>query len=208
MTPIVQRWAAFSVLTFASWGMAPVVQAEDALTEGEPESVLQARTFNSLYAKFCLKYLYDLDSLRDMMAPVPQLAPEQAMLLLQGQPGDAWPVHDANGDFVVVVPKLRKECSVAGRAVDTTAVSAFFAKHLAVAPDPLTAKTLKDEDLVPSADEAAQGAVPQHRVTYEWHGPDAPVLMRFTLVTAPGSTQGLQAWGTASLLMPSDLKSE
>ena len=91
-----QRILAFAVLvaTAASCFANPLVA-------GDPEK--QAAAFARIYATFCLKHINEIDKLRDSLAFSPRLPPEETKKLLRGQAGEAWPVPEDSGRFILAI---------------------------------------------------------------------------------------------------------
>lgn len=155
----------------------------------------QAHSFINIYASTCLKYLTDLDILRQKLAPLPKLPPEKAEKFLGDREGDAWPVPDKYGLFVLSIPKDKNICLVYGRRANTETVKQEFTRIVAQAPAPLMVKqkTNKNEKTVPN------GMV--NTVAYEWSLPsNSPRKMLFMLSTAPLETAELQVIGSASMV--------
>ena len=72
----------------------------------------QANSFANIYASLCLKNLSNLEALREKLKPLPKLPPEKAAMFLAGRPGDAWPVPDKHGTFVLALPSGINFCAV------------------------------------------------------------------------------------------------
>ena len=161
-----------------------------AATDGEN----QASSFANIYASLCLKHLNNLEALREKLKPMPKLPPEKASHFLAGNAGDAWPVPDKYGTFVLALPTGKNICLVHVRRADTEAAGKQFAKLVANAPSPLVARQVRNEQ----ARTAANG--PTQTVTYEWSAPNAPRKMLFTLTTAPSETAQLQVLGSAAII--------
>lgn len=79
----------------------------------------QASSFAYIYSSLCLKNLADLDDLREKHKPVPKFPPEHATLLLTGHPGDAWPVPDEDGTFVLALLGGKNFCALPARRTNT-----------------------------------------------------------------------------------------
>lgn len=164
--------------------------ASMAATEGEN----QAHSFANLYASLCLKHLNNLDALREKLKPMPKLPPEKAAHFLAGNAGEAWPVPDRYGTFVLTLPTGKNFCAVHLRRADTEAVKKEFANLVAHAPSPLMAKQVRNEQ----AQTAANG--PTQILAYEWSMPNTARKMLFTLTTAPSDSAQLQALGSAAII--------
>lgn len=155
----------------------------------------QAHSFINIYVSTCLKYLNDLDVLRQKLAPLPKLPPEKAKHFLAGHDGDAWPVPDKYGFFVLSILKDKNVCLVHGRRANTEIVKQEFTKITAQAPAPLMVKqkTNENKNTVPN------GMV--NTIAYEWSlSPNSPRKMLFMLSTAPLKTAELQVVGSASMV--------
>jgi hypothetical protein len=159
-------------------------------SEGED----QANSFASIYASLCLKNLSNLEALREKLKPMPKLPPEKAAMFLAGNPGDAWPVPDKNGTFVLALPSGKNLCAVHARRASTEAAKNLFTGLVANAPSPLIAKQVRNEQ----AQTAANGQT--QTVSYEWSVPNATRKMLFTLTTASSDTAQLQVLGSAAIV--------
>lgn len=164
--------------------------ASMAATEGES----QANSFANIYASLCLKHLNNLDALREKLKPMPKLPPEKAAHFLAGNAGEAWPVPDKYGMFVLTLPAGKNFCAVHVRRADTEAAKKQFADLVANAPSPLVARQVKNEQ----AQTTANG--PTQTLAYEWSAPNAPRKMLFTLTTAPSDAAQLQVLGSAAII--------
>ena len=159
-------------------------------SEGED----QANSFANIYASLCLKNLTNLEALREKLKPMPKLPPEKAAMFLAGNPGDAWPVPDKHGTFVLALPSGKSLCAVHVRRASTEAAKRLFIKLVANAPTPLIAKQVKNEQ----AQTAANGQT--QTISYEWSVPNAARKMLFTLTTASSNTAQLQVLGSAAII--------
>lgn len=166
--------------------------ANTAMAGSEGEN--QADSFANIYASLCLKHMNNLDALREKLKPMPKLPPEKASHFLAGNAGDAWPVPDKYGTFVLALPTEKNICTVYVRRADTEAAKKQFANLVANAPSPLVAKLVRNEEI----QTAANG--PTQTVAYEWSVPNAPRKMLFTLTTAPSETAQLQVLGSAAII--------
>lgn len=72
----------------------------------------QANSFANIYASLCMKNLTNLEGLREKLKPMPKLPAEKATHFLAGNPGDAWPVPDKHGTFVLALPSGKNLCAV------------------------------------------------------------------------------------------------
>ena len=86
----------------------------------------QAGAFAKMYGSLCLHNLPDLQALRDKLAPMPKLPPDQAALFLSNAAGDAWPVPDKRGTFVLALPTGKNLCAVYARRADTDSAASLF----------------------------------------------------------------------------------
>ena len=159
---------------------------------GEGED--QANSFANIYASLCLKNLSNLDALREKLKPMPKLPPEKAAMFLAGNPGDAWPVPDKHGTFVLALPSGKNLCAVHVRRASTEAAKKLFIGLVANAPSPLIAKQVKNEQAQTAANEQTQ------TISYEWSVPNAARKMLFTLTTASSDTVQLQVLGSAAIV--------
>lgn len=154
----------------------------------------QANSFAKIYASLCMKNLLDLEALRTQLKPMPKLPPDKAALFLAGHPGDAWPVPDKSGLFVLSLPAGKSFCSVHVRRANTATVIKLFTQLVANPPSPLTAKLLKNEQ----KQTALNG--PTQTISYEWSVPNAKRTMMFTLTTASSNSAQLQVLGSAAMI--------
>jgi hypothetical protein len=172
--------------------MLSLISNVSMATEGDN----QANSFAKIYASLCLKNLQDLRALREKLAPLPKLPPDKAALFLSGRQGEAWPVPDKHGTFVLTLLTGKNFCAVHVRRANTETATRLFTALVANAPFPITAKLVQDEQ----THTAASGAV--HTLSYEWSVPIAPRKMLFTLTTAPSESAGLQVLGSAAIITP------
>lgn len=155
---------------------------------------VQAKAFADLYAGLCLKHLNDLTQLRARLASQPRLQPKAAAFFLSGQPGDAWPVNDPRGEFVVALPADGRMCVVYARRADTTSAQRQFLELVEKAPYPFVVNKLRDVD-----EASPNGAT--HTLSYGWKtGASAPRSLLFTLTVAPSDKAQLQVMGSAAVL--------
>ncbi|OWW18058.1 NMCC_0638 family (lipo)protein [Noviherbaspirillum denitrificans] len=159
-------------------------------SEGED----QANAFANIYASLCMKELANLAGLRARLAPMPKLPLEKAAPFLAYQIGDAWPISDKHGLFVLALPAGKSVCMVYARRADTEAAKRLFTKLVASPPAPFAARQVRDElDQTPTNGQT-------HTVAYEWTLPDASRKMLFTLTTAPSENAQLQVFGSAAII--------
>jgi hypothetical protein len=154
----------------------------------------QADSFANIYASICLKHLANLDELRAKLKDMPELPPEKAGRFLQNMDGNAWPVPDRNGVFVVAVPKGKNLCSVFARRVDAQAAEEKFMSLVQKAPAPLVSRLATDERGQGSPSGATK------TISYEWSAPQAKRKMLFMLTTSTGESADIQGLATASLV--------
>lgn len=164
----------------------------NACFAGEGED--QANSFANIYASYCLKSISNLEALREKMKSTPKLPPEKAAAFLAGKPGDAWPVADKHGSFVLVLPSGTNLCAVHGRRAGTEAARKLFTALVGNAPSPLVTRQVKDE----KAQTAANGQT--QTVSYEWSDPKSTRKMLFTLTTAPSANAQIQVLGSAAIV--------
>jgi hypothetical protein len=153
----------------------------------------QANSFANIYASLCLKNLSNLEALREKLKPLPKLPPEKAAMFLAGRPGDAWPVPDKHGTFVLALPSRMNFCAVHVHRASTEVAKKLFTGLVASAPSPLVAKQVKSEQT-----QTANGQT--QTVSYEWSVPNASRKMLFTLTTASSDTAQLQVLGSAAIV--------
>jgi hypothetical protein len=154
----------------------------------------QADSFVHVYSSLCMKHVNDLDTLRGKLEPVPQLPKEKAAHFLVGHEGNAWPVPDKYGTFVLALPTGWNFCAIYARRADTRMVEKSFAALVATAPPPLVARQTSDE----LAQTSANGQT--HTIAYEWYAPGAQRGILFTLTTASSATAQIQAMGSAAII--------
>ncbi|WP_440291502.1 NMCC_0638 family (lipo)protein [Halopseudomonas sp. Lyrl_26] len=58
---------------------------------------------SGIFATTCFRHLPNLDALRQQLQSVPQLPPEKAVHFLVGRQGQAWPVPDRHGTYVLIL---------------------------------------------------------------------------------------------------------
>jgi hypothetical protein len=154
----------------------------------------QANSFAKIYASLCLQNLSNLEDLRQKLAPLPKLQTDKAALFLRGAPGDAWPVPDKHGTFVLALPSGKNLCAVYARRADVDIANTLFQKLVANAPAPFTSRMVMNED----KQTVANGVT--HTVSYEWSIPNGARKMLFTLTTAAAETAQLQVLGSAAIV--------
>lgn len=161
-----------------------------AATQGEE----QAASFTRLYSSLCLKHANSMGALREKLVPAPKLPSAKAAHFLGGREGDAWPIPDNYGKFVLTLLAGDNFCAVYARRADADAVESQFAALVATAPPPLVARQVQDE----YAQTSANGQT--HTVAYEWSVPNARRRMLFTLTTASSATAQIQALGSVAVI--------
>ena len=182
-----QRILAFAVLvaTAASCFANPLVA-------GDPEK--QAAAFARIYATFCLKHINEIDKLRDSLAFSPRLPPEETKKLLRGQAGEAWPVPEDSGRFILAILKEKNVCMVYGLKADTARVEKAFTDIVNAAPSPMIARSLQDERLTTKFG-------PARSITYEWSMSTAAAKKAIlSLTTTASDSAPLQALATAAFI--------
>lgn len=180
----------------ARW-MAVALTAGVALIAGNShanEAEDQAQSFMNIYSSTCLKYLTNLSALRDKLKSVPTLPQEKASSFLNGTAGDAWPVPDKYGFFVLAIPANKNMCIVYARKADTNLTERSFKQLVEKAPQPLESKARTDV----RRDTDANG--PTHTLSYEWSVPSTSRKMLFTLTTASSNNAQLQVMGSAAMV--------
>lgn len=166
--------------------------ASNVCFAGESED--QANSFANIYASLCLKNLSNLEALREKLKPMPKLPPEKAAMFLAGNPGDAWPVPDKHGTFVLALPSGKNLCAVHVRRANTEAAKKLFAGLVANAPSPLVSKQVRNEQTQTTVNGQTQ------TISYEWSVPNAARKMLFTLTTAASEQAQLQVLGSAAIV--------
>lgn len=159
-------------------------------SEGED----QANSFANIYASLCLKNLTNLDALRKKLKSIPKLPPEKAAIFLAGNPGDAWPVPDKHGTFVLALTSGKNFCAVHVRRASTEDAKKLFIGLVSNAPAPLIANQVENDQ----AQTAANGQT--QNTSYEWSVPNATRKMLFTLTTASSDTAQVQVLGSAAII--------
>jgi hypothetical protein len=154
----------------------------------------QANSFAKIYTALCLQNLPDLEGLRQKLAPMPKLPAEKAALFLGGAPGDAWPVPDKHGTFVLALPSGKNLCAVHARRANVDVANILLQKLVANAPAPFTSNMVMNED----KQTVANGIT--HTVSHEWSIPNGAQKMLFTLTTAAAETAQLQVLGSAAIV--------
>lgn len=125
---------------------------------------------------------------------MPKLTPDNSAHFLSGSEGDAWPVPDKTGTFVLALPRNKNICMVYARRADTTKAEQIFVGLVGNSQAPLVSRLAKDE----RAQTAANGST--HTISYEWSVPNAARKMLFTLTTANSDDAQLQVLGSAAII--------
>lgn len=154
----------------------------------------QANSFANIYMSLCLKNLSNLDALREKLKSIPKLPPEKAAIFLGASLGDAWPVPDRHGLFVLALPSGKNFCTVHARRANTDSAKKLFTDLVSNAPSPMVAKQVRNEKTQTTANGRTQ------TISYEWSVPNASRKMLFTLTTASSSTAQLQVLGSAAIV--------
>lgn len=151
-----------------------------------------AEAFANIFSTVCLKHAGDVDALRSKLKDLPQLASDQATAFLGGRPGQAWPVPDRRGTFVVAIPEGKALCSVYARRVGAAAAEQRFRAIAERAPAPFTSRLVSD----------TRGTSPRNgatrTVSYEWSPPGAGPALLFMLTTADSETADIQGMASVS----------
>lgn len=155
-------------------------------SEGED----QANAFIRIYA-LCLTRLADLPALREQLKVVPKLPPEKAEHFLSGLKGDAWPVPDKSGEFVLTIHEEINFCAVYARRANTEGAIRLFTQLVASPPPPFTSTQMKDEQSHTTTNGKTR------TISYKWSIPDTTRGVLLTLSTAPSDTASIQAMGSA-----------
>jgi hypothetical protein len=154
----------------------------------------QANSFAKIYSSLCLNNLTNIEALRQKLKPMPALSPENAALFLAGNSGDAWPVPDKYGTFVLALPSGNNFCAVHARRANTETAIKLFSQMVTNPPAPLTAKLVKNEQVQTSLNGLTQ------TVAYEWSVPGAKLKFLFTLTTASSESAQLQVLGSSAII--------
>lgn len=154
----------------------------------------QAHSFIKLYSSLCLGNLHTLETLKTKLKKLPTLPNEKAKHFLGTIAGDAWPIPNKNGTFVLVLAKENKMCAIYARKAKAETVTDLFSTLVKYSPDPLIAKEVSNE----YSHTEANGKI--HTLSYEWFIPNAPSKMLFTLTTSASPNAKLQALASAALV--------
>lgn len=154
----------------------------------------QANAFASLYTSLCLKNLQNLEGLREKLKPIPTLPPEKADNFLAGMQGDAWPVPDKHGTYVLALFKDKNFCALHARRANTEMALNLFTALVSNPPAPLTSKKMSDTLTQTTANGKTQ------TITYEWSVPNATRKLMFTISIAPSESAQIQVLGSAAII--------
>jgi hypothetical protein len=153
---------------------------------------LQAESFARIYFGICLRNITNFDALREKLRQVPQLPSEKAALFLQGSPGQAYPVPDPNGTFVVALPADKHMCALYAKRLNASAAEANFSVLAQKPPPPYVSRLLSDERSVSPTNG------PIRTVSYEWSAEGAFRKILLTLTTATSEEAQLQGLGSVA----------
>ena len=173
-----------SILTFAA-----IISIAAEVKAGDP----QAESFARIYTGICLQHITNLEGLRTKLREAPQLPTDKAALFLQGSPGNAYPVPDKNGTYVVALPSDKNMCALFVRRVNAAAVEDHFTSLAKNPPRPYSFRFVSDE----RSTSPTNG--PIRTVQYEWFADGALRKIVFTLTTSTSEEAQLQ--GLASLVL-------
>ncbi|ANJ58245.1 hypothetical protein PMA3_24965 [Pseudomonas silesiensis] len=154
----------------------------------------QTHSFFKVYTSLCLENILNLEVFRQKMKLMPKLPPEQAAMFLAGYPGDAWPIPDKNGKFVLILPIGKSFCAVHARKASTETAIKFFTELFATPPAPITAKQVKNEQ----AQTDLNGKI--QTISYELSLPKTARKMLLTLTTASSELAQIQVFGSVSMI--------
>lgn len=158
------------------------------------EAEIQAKAFADIYASTCLKHFNKLPELANKLKDLPKLPQETAAYFLQGKKGDAWPVPNQYGQFVLALPKDMPMCMVYARRADTEAAKQLFTQMVSTAPAPLEAKLVSNH----SKQTETNGLT--ETVSYSWAVDKAEKAILFTLTTAASENAQLQVMASTALV--------
>lgn len=170
------------VIAIAAYALSGVSFAADL---GEK----QAQSFYKMYTTLCTQRLGKLDEFRQELQSLPKLPPEKAKNFLSNKAGEAWPVPDKNGLFVLTLPAGNSICSIHARRADTKTAEKLFIDLVSKAPAPFVAKKREDNK---------KGNI--RTISYEWIKPDAPLAFAFFLSTNSDANASIQVLGTAAVI--------
>ncbi len=159
------------------------------------KAIQQANSFANIYSTTCMKYLNNLDKLREKLAVLPELPKQKAKFFLKDmmQGGSAYPVPDKHGVFVLALSTSKNVCAVYAKTVDVQAVQQQFTITFAQAPKPLVVKQIDNQSQKTKTGE-------QTITAYEWYQQGAKRKMVFMLSTDSADDAEVQALFTASIV--------
>ncbi len=175
--------------------LTALFSAEAALAS---DSRKQAESFADIYASTCIRHMANLDSLREKLQGAPQLPPEKAIHFLAGREGQAWPVPDRHGTYVLTLQDGKNFCAVHARRADTEAAKELFV-NLVANPE-VQARPGVEVKQVTSEQHQTEVNGLVETIAYEWSAPDATRTMLFMLSVAPSGTAQVQVYGSASII--------
>lgn len=158
----------------------------------------QAESFANIYASTCIKHLNNLDDLREKLQSAHQLPPEKAAQFLAGNEGQAWPVPDRHGTFVLTLQDGKSFCAVHARRADTEIAKELFINLVANPSEQAHSQVEVQQVANEQHQTDANGLV--ETVAYEWAVPGASNKMLFMLSTATSETAQLQVYGSTSII--------
>jgi len=158
------------------------------------DSTKQAESFIHYYTALCLDNVDDLAALREQLAPMPTLPPEKASRFLNGKEGDAWPIPDDHGRFVLALPDGNRFCAVFARRADTEWSESAFIDLVSETPVSLQSTQVLDE----TRQTGANGEV--HHIAWEWSAYGHPRKLHFMLTTASLPSASTQALGSLAIV--------
>jgi len=158
------------------------------------EAKKQANAFAKIYSSLCLKNLSNLEDLRRQLKSVPKLPEKKAEHFLSGYKGDAWPIPNKFGLFVLALPYNNNICLVYARRADTKKSEEIFKKLVSTAPKPITSR------LVGTTNKQTTANGSTRTISYEWSTSGVVRKRLFTLTTANSGNAQIQVLGSAALV--------
>lgn len=158
------------------------------------DSVKQTESFMRIYSSLCLKHVSNLEVLRNKLSKLPSLPANKSSVFLSGSEGNAWPVPDKNGTFVIAIPNGKNICMVFARKADTVSAEKSFSTMFSKAKKPLESKLVMDEYKTTNANGKT------HLLSYEWSVSESPKALIFMLTTASSDKANLQLMASASII--------
>jgi len=154
----------------------------------------QANAFIKIYSSLCLKHISNLENLRQQLKPIPKLPTKKSARFLSGYKGDAWPIPNKFGLFVLALPDNNNICLVYARRADAKKSEEIFTRLVSTAPKPITARLAGATNM----QTAVNGTT--RTISYEWSIPGAVRKRLFTLTTANSGNAQIQVLGSAALV--------